>query len=126
MQERSLFLSKNLYQNKEIILNELKELIKEIFKSREDVVRIILFGSILTERFGLGSDADILIILKHSKHTRFFDRIPEFLDYFIKGVSIPVDLFIYTEDEIEKMAENKNPLILNALNKGIIFSKESI
>jgi len=124
MQERSLFLSKNLYQNKEIILNELKELIKEIFKSREDVVRIILFGSILTERFGLGSDADILIILKHSKHTRFFDRIPEFLSFFNKRVSIPVDIFPYTEDEIIKMVKTENPFIKRILKEGkILYEK---
>jgi predicted nucleotidyltransferase len=83
--------------------------------------KIIIFGSITTNKFGLGSDADILIILKNSKHERFFDRIPEFLDFFNKNVSIPVDLFIYTEEEIKLILDKNNSLVKNALSSKFIF-----
>jgi len=117
-------LSKNLYENREIFLEEIEKSSKELGETNKNIVKIILFGSILTERFGLGSDADILIILKHSKHTRFFDRIPEFLSFFNKRVSIPVDIFPYTEDEIIKMVKTENPFIKRILKEGkILYEK---
>lgn len=114
-------LSKNYYKDKESILNELIDAIKFLIKERNDIRKIIIFGSITTNKFGLGSDADILIILKNSKYKRFFDRIPEFLDFFNKNVSIPVDLLIYTEEEIKLMLNKNNSLIKNALSSKFIF-----
>lgn len=118
-------LSKNYYQNKDLILEELIDAIKTLLKKREDILKIVIFGSIITNKFSLGSDADILIILKSSNEKRFFDRTPEFLEFFNKNTSIPVDLFIYTIDEIEKMIYNNNPLIKSALKNGIHFDKIS-
>lgn len=115
------FLSKNLYRNRDVILKELSESIKELLKIRDDISKIFIFGSIVDERFGIGSDADILIILKNSKYKRYFDRIPEFLDFFNKNISIPVDLFIYTENEIELMIKNNNSLIKKALSSNFCF-----
>ena len=66
MRRKSLFLSKNLYENKDILIKELERAAEKLGKEREDIVKIILFGSILTDRFGLGSDADILIVLNRS------------------------------------------------------------
>ena len=121
MRRKSLFLSKNLYESKDILIEELERAAEKLGKERKDIVKIILFGSILTDRFGLGSDADILIVLNRSKFNRFFDRIPEFLDFFNKNVSLPVDIFPYTEDEIEKMIRDKNPFILRILREGRVI-----
>jgi len=121
MQERSLFLSKNLYENREIFLEEIEKSSKELGESNKNIVKIILFGSILTERFGVGSDLDILIILKSSEYNRFFDRIPEFLSFFNKRVSIPVDIFPYIEDEIIRMVKTENPFIKRILKEGKIL-----
>lgn len=95
-------LPKNLYENREIFLEEIEKSSKELSESNKNIVKIILFGSILTEKFGVGSDLDILIILKNSEYERYFDWIPEFLSFFNKKVSVPVDFFPYTEDEIKK------------------------
>ncbi len=114
-------MSKNLYENKEIFLEEIEKSSKELSETNKNILKIILFGSILAERFGLGSDLDILIILKSSEYERFFDRIPEFLSFFNKRVSIPVDIFPYTEDEIIKMVKTENPFIKRILKKGKIL-----
>lgn len=116
-------LSRNFYKNKKEILNELIDAIKKLLSTRDDIKKIIILGSILDDRFGIGSDADILIILKESQYKRFFDRIPEFLDFFNKNVSIPVDLFIYTEDEIDKMKKNNNFFIKRALLSNFCFEQ---
>ena len=63
-------LPKNLYENREIFLEEIEKSSKEFGESNKNIVKTILFGSILTEKFGVGSDLDILIILKNSEYER--------------------------------------------------------
>jgi len=65
-----LALPKNLYENREIFLEEIEKSSKEFGESNKNIVKTILFGSILTEKFGVGSDLDILIILKNSEYER--------------------------------------------------------
>ena len=83
------------------ILRELKELSLTLKKERKDVISIILFGSLAKGNHTGGSDADIIIIVKHSKKD-LVERIFEFRKYFL-NCSIPVDVLVYTEEEIEKM-----------------------
>ena len=83
------------------ILRELKELSLTLKKERKDVISIILFGSLAKGNYTGGSDADIIIIVKHSKKD-LVERIFEFRKYFL-NCSIPVDVLVYTEEEIEKM-----------------------
>ncbi|CAD7776762.1 MAG: Nucleotidyltransferase domain protein [Candidatus Methanoperedenaceae archaeon GB50] len=83
------------------ILRELKELSLTLKKERQDVISIILFGSLAKGNYTGGSDADIIIIVKHSKKD-LVERIFEFRKYFL-NCSIPVDVLVYTEEEIKKM-----------------------
>ncbi|CAD7774770.1 MAG: Nucleotidyltransferase domain protein [Candidatus Methanoperedenaceae archaeon GB37] len=83
------------------ILRELKELSLTLKKERQDVISIILFGSLAKGNYTGGSDADIIIIVKHSQKD-LVERIFEFRKYFL-NCSIPVDVLVYTEEEIKKM-----------------------
>jgi len=83
------------------ILRELKELSLTLKKERQDVISIILFGSLAKGNYTGGSDADIIIIVKHSKKD-LVERIFEFRKYFL-NCSIPVDVLVYTEEEVKKM-----------------------
>ena len=83
------------------ILRELKELSLTLKKERKDVISIILFGSLAKGNYTGGSDADIIIIVKHSQKD-LVERIFEFRKYFL-NCSIPVDILVYTEEEIKKM-----------------------
>jgi len=83
------------------ILRELKELSLTLKKERQDVISIILFGSLAKGNYTGGSDADIIIIVKHSQKD-LVERIFEFRKYFL-NCSIPVDILVYTEEEIKKM-----------------------
>ena len=65
------------------------------------MISIILFGSLAKGNYTGGSDADIIIIVKHSKKD-LVERIFEFRKYFL-NCSIPVDVLVYTEEEIKKM-----------------------
>ena len=83
------------------ILRKLKELSLTLKKERQDVISIILFGSLAKGNYTGGSDADIIIIVKHSQKD-LVERIFEFRKYFL-NCSIPVDVLVYTEEEIKKM-----------------------
>ena len=99
----------------------LKDAVKKNKNKFPEIKKVLLFGSRARGDWGLRSDADVLVILKESQHTRFFDRIPRYLDLFSK-VSLPVDVFPYTEEELERMKKKGNKLILRALKEGILLS----
>lgn len=99
----------------------LKDAVKKNKNKFPEIKKVLLFGSRTRGDWGLRSDADVLVILKESQHRRFFDRIPRYLDLFSK-VSLPVDVFPYTEEELERMKKKGNKLILRALKEGILLS----
>ncbi len=92
------------FLNREAILPLLEERVQKIFASRSDILEVSLFGSLARGNHAPGSDADIFILLKDDPR-RMIDRIPEFLDYFL-GIGVPVEVFPYTFEEIEKMKNN--------------------
>ncbi len=85
-----------------------------------EVKRAVLFGSLARGDHGSRSDADILLVLSESPYDRFFDRIPDFLPYFSDS-DVPVDLFPYTEVEIERMESSGNMLVRRAMAEGIVI-----
>ncbi len=89
------------------ILSQLRQAAKAL-KQNPNVQKVYLFGSFVRGDYRPGSDADISIVLKQDRR-RIIDRIPEYLDYFA-GVSVPVDIFPYTSDEVEKMKASNNSL----------------
>ena len=61
-----------------------------------------LFGSLARGDAVPSSDADILIVLQTHDKGRWFDRIPEYMD-FLCGTSLAVELFPYVIDEVRNM-----------------------
>ena len=86
-----------------------------------EVTKVLLFGSRARGDWGVRSDADVLVIIKKSRQKRFFDRIPRYLDLFSE-ISLPVDVFPYTEAEFRRMREKGNTLVLRALKEGVLLS----
>ncbi len=74
------------------------------------VNRVLLFGSLAKGNYGARSDADLCVVLSEDPRPRWFDRIPDYLDAFL-GCDIPVDVFIYTEAELDLMRRNGNALV---------------
>lgn len=104
--------------DREAAVSAVKERAKKILQERSDVNEIYLFGSLTTGKAVPGSDADLLIVLTRSDK-RFIDRPMEFYQYF-ENIGIPVDLFCYTEDEI-----NRIPLAQSAIKTGISICSSS-
>ena len=89
----------------------------ERLRTDPNVIDVRLFGSLSKDDYVPGSDADVLIVLKNDTR-RMIDRIPEYLDFFRK-VDLPVDVFPYTENEVQKMRAESNGLIREALENGM-------
>jgi len=101
------------YFDKEKVLSALHQFVKSISRNPE-ITKIILFGSLLYDRCVPGSDVDLLIILKDSKKP-LLERIPGYTPaHFPCGI----DVFPYTEKEINNMLKGNNLFIKRALEQG--------
>ena len=64
-------------------------------------MRIGIFGSYASQREGVGSDLDVVIIVKRSNEP--FERRGAF--FYPLDFPVPVDLLVYTEEEWKKLEE---------------------
>ncbi|OQX81525.1 MAG: hypothetical protein B6D56_02320 [Candidatus Omnitrophica bacterium 4484_70.1] len=104
---------KVFWLNKELLKKELVKIAKKIKSCNDNVKDIILFGSVKEDKATPFSDIDISIIVKKSSK-RFIERPLEFIDYF-KEIPLGVDLFVYTEEEVER---KNNPFLSYILSSG--------
>ena len=68
-----------------------------------------------------GSDVDLLMVLSESRFP-FLDRSVE---YRPRGIPVGVDVFAYTQEEIEKMTRDGNPLLEQALSEGVTLCERN-
>lgn len=78
-----------------------------------EVEAVVLFGSLAKGEFSVGSDVDLLLILRESSLT-FPDRIPAYLP---DHAPVDVEVFPYTVEEIRR----GQPLAQEALSYGRIL-----
>jgi uncharacterized protein len=116
MPEKSSLSAKVVFLDKSGIMHRLIEAVKRL-RADSNVNDVKLFGSLSKGNFVPGSDADVLIVLKNDSR-RMIDRIPEYLDFFMR-VPFPVEVFPYTEEEISRMSADGNRFILNAVENGL-------
>lgn len=79
------------------------------------IERIILFGSYARGDYHENSDIDLIIVGNFEE--RFFDRIGNILD--LVPYNLNIEPLVYTKNEFQKMSENGNPFILNAISEGL-------
>ena len=116
--EESLNSVKAFWLDQEKLIEEIYKVAGEIGKGDETVLKIILFGSLVEKRGVLGSDADILIVLKRADKP-FMDRRTEWTEKFSQD--FPVDIFSYTEKELN----NNIPIALEAVKNGVtLFERQ--
>jgi len=83
----------------------------------DDVLAVILFGSLARGDHNAFSDADVLIVLSRSEKP-FLERIPDFLP---RGVGVPVDVFPYTAEELGQAAAERGGVAAVALQEGLFL-----
>lgn len=101
-----------------------RELDAEVERIREQLIemgaqKVILFGSLATDRVRLTSDIDLLVVI--DLPGRFLDRQLEV--YNRLDFEEPLDIFVYTPEGFES-GKKKNRLIRHALKTGkVIYEK---
>ncbi len=80
--------------------------------------RVRLFGSLVAGIATPRSDADLVVVVESSHHAESRDRIPEILRA-LSPLPCPVDLFVLTEAEVERLSAEGSPLLRVALDTGL-------
>ncbi len=120
MRRRSSPSVKITYFDKEGVRRALAEYVAELPKRRPEVRRVILFGSMASGIPVPGSDVDLLLVLSTSDKP-FLQRMG---DYMPERFPVGVDVFAYTEGELEKMLAEGNWFVRRALREGeVLFEK---
>lgn len=88
---------------------------RELARRHPEIKRVLLFGSLAKGNAVPGSDADLLIVLAGSDQP-FLERLAVYRP--LAG-SLGVDVFPYTEAELERMLAENNWLVREALLEGI-------
>jgi len=89
---------------------------ERLVQERSEVHSVFLFGSLARNQATPRSDADLLILLRHSERPCWVDRYLDYVGYF-EEVGMPFDLFCYTLDEVPKV-----PLARSALRQATLLA----
>ncbi len=109
------------WPDKQKVLNEAKLWAKSIGPDDESIVKIFCFGSICTDTWGVGSDLDIIIILKQTS-VPFISRANLFD---ASAICVPTDILVYTESEIETFDDQKSRFMDDIQKKAILLYQKS-
>lgn len=116
MLRRCIGLLKALSDRPEV--EKLEHFLQRLLDQRgEELEFIVLFGSMAKGDWSLGSDYDILIGLRKDDGKRLIDRIAE-LSPLREG---NIEVFPYSCAEWQRMFEGLHPLLLEALEYGVVL-----
>ena len=115
MLERSTGSVTVIYLDREAVIEKTRAAVAVLARERAEIERVVLFGSMARGDAVPGSDVDLLMVLLESRFP-FLDRSVE---YKPKGIPVGVDVFAYTEDEIQKMTRDGHMLLQQALSEGM-------
>ena len=78
-------------------------------------LRIILFGSVARGEIRPDSDIDILVVMPDGTHRR---RTAQLLYRKIRGVGVPFDVLVATQNDLEKHKDNIGLIYRTILREG--------
>jgi len=88
-----------------------------------NVVRVCLFGSLAAGKATPASDADVRVVVKEARG-RWADRGDAYRGYFrAADVGVWVELFVYAEDELARMAAGGNDFIKTILAEAVVVAE---
>ena len=103
-------------------LNQALEKILAVLRAEYQPEKVILFGSMADGTVGEWSDIDLLIVKNTS--LPFMQRLKKVA--LLCRASVGVDYLVYTPDELEQMENEKNPFILDVLQKGKVLHERRL
>ena len=106
------------YLDKARRIDELRQTARRAWTQLPSIQRMILFGSLAAGTPTPHSDADILVIVDRSPERASRDRVPALLQA-MSPLPCPVDLFVLTNDEMERAQRDRDALVREALASGV-------
>jgi len=100
------------------VIERLKEFAKRKINENNNILAIILVGSLARGDYTAFSDADLVVIVKEDDR-RFLDRITEFID---PTLGIDIDPMVYTLSEIKEMSKRNSRLVKEIKEYGILLA----
>lgn len=108
------------YLDRQKAVSKLTECASKVVDENPSVKKVLLFGSLARGDYTPHSDADVIVIL-YEDDRRIVDRIPEFLKAFLPA-PVPVDVFPYTEAELDRMLQQGNSFIQRAMREALTLA----
>jgi predicted nucleotidyltransferase len=96
------------------VLEDARRLARRLREEHPEIQRAILFGSFARGTGGPRSDLDMVLIVDHIELNPR-DRLAHYLPV----SSRPVDLFVYTSAEVDRMRASPPPVLREALTRGL-------
>ncbi|MFQ5976846.1 MAG: nucleotidyltransferase domain-containing protein [Candidatus Heimdallarchaeota archaeon] len=75
---------------------------------------MVAFGSYFNNRYGWGSDLDILLVIDDSK----MDKTTAYCLSSVNWTPVSLDIFVYSINEYKQMRANNNPFLRESLKDG--------
>lgn len=100
-------------------IDRLAHFVERVLRERgEEIEFLVLFGSMARGNWSPGSDYDVLLGLRNADGRRLIDRIGEF-EALVEG---DIQVFPYDRPAWERMFQSFHPLLLEALDHGVVLS----
>lgn len=99
MPVKSLNSSVLKWPSRDEVLIALSEWVKKQTQTKYNILKIGYFGSYVRGDWGVGSDLDVIIVIRASNLT--FHERP--LEWDTLDIPVPVDLLIYTDEEFKNI-----------------------
>ncbi len=80
--------------------------------------RVLLFGSSIHGKFTKDSDLDVLVIVNGPVHRR---QLAQKINRNLRGVGVPVDIVVATEEDIERYGDKLGTILRPALREGQVL-----
>jgi len=95
---------------------------RELAEAHPEVERVLVFGSLVRDEAVPGSDVDFLVVLKDSP-VPFLERASRYMPH---RFPVGVDVFAYTQAEVEEMLAQGNFFLRCALAEGVeLFRRQA-
>jgi predicted nucleotidyltransferase len=106
------------YLERDARIRELRALARRLAQRLPEIRRVILYGSTVTGIPTPRSDADLLVHVASSRYQNPADRVPEVMKA-MRPVGFPLDVRVYTTEELDDPAIANSSIVRTALRDGI-------
>ena len=97
------------------VLSDLRQAVREAKAGHPEIVKVLLFGSLVQGNWTADSDADLIVVVRREFPDFLGSRAP----YQIFTPAIPTDSLVYSEQEFEQMSADPESLLARNLAAAI-------